>query len=175
MRAREGDVVSIIGSSGSGKSTFLRCINLLELPDRGYLLVHGEEVRFGDGATGVRPLNGRNVAGRYRFGVGRAGAADRRKVQRIRTRLAMVFQSFNLWPHRTVLGNVIEAPVHVLKEPRKRAIERAGAILNRVGLFDKRDVYPGLPVGGPAAARGDRPGARHASGCDPLRRAYLGA
>jgi len=148
MRAREGDVVSIIGSSGSGKSTFLRCINLLELPDRGYLLVHGEEVRFGDGATGVRPLNGRNVAGRYRFGVGRAGAADRRKVQRIRTRLAMVFQSFNLWPHRTVLGNVIEAPVHVLKEPRKRAIERAEAILNRVGLFDKRDVYPAFLSGG---------------------------
>jgi polar amino acid transport system ATP-binding protein len=129
MRACKGDVVSIIGSSGSGKSTFLRCLNLLETPERGYLVVHGEEVRFGDGARGRRP-------------------ADGKQAQRIRTRLSMVFQSFNLWPHRTVLGNVIEAPVHVLKEPKREAIERAEAILQRVGLFEKRDVYPAFLSGG---------------------------
>ena len=129
LTAREGDVVSIIGSSGSGKSTFLRCINLLEVPERGRIAVRGEEIRL-------------NAA------PGRAARPDRRQVQRIRTRLAMVFQSFNLWPHRTVLGNVIEAPVHVLKEPKREAIARAEEILHRVGLFDKRDVYPAYLSGG---------------------------
>lgn len=143
MRARQGDVVSIIGSSGSGKSTFLRCINLLEIPDRGHIVVHGEEIRFGDGANGARSPGARNVSGRHRF-----SSNDARKVQRIRTRLSMVFQSFNLWPHRTVLGNVIEAPVHVLKEPKKEAVERAEAILKRVGLYEKRDVYPAFLSGG---------------------------
>ncbi len=129
LQAAEGDVVSIIGSSGSGKSTFLRCINLLEVPERGRISVRGEEIRL-------------NAAS------GRAARPDRRQVERIRTRLAMVFQSFNLWPHRTVLGNVIEAPVHVLKEPKAEAIERAEAILHRVGLYDKRDVYPAYLSGG---------------------------
>ena len=125
MRARKGDVVAVIGSSGSGKSTFLRCINLLEVPDFGTISINGEEIRFGN----RRSLN-------------------RRQVERIRTRLSMVFQSFNLWPHRTVLGNVIEAPVHVLKERRADAIERAEAILQKVGLYDKRDVYPAYLSGG---------------------------
>jgi octopine/nopaline transport system ATP-binding protein len=125
MRARQGDVVAVIGSSGSGKSTFLRCINLLEVPDRGTISINGEEVRFGN----RRSLN-------------------RRQVERIRTRLSMVFQSFNLWPHRTVLGNVIEAPVHVLREKRSEAIERAEAILQKVGLYDKRDVFPAYLSGG---------------------------
>jgi polar amino acid transport system ATP-binding protein len=129
MRARKGDVVSIIGSSGSGKSTFLRCINLLEVPDRGSIAINGEEIRFG---------------GRGRGG----GGIDGRQAQRVRTRLSMVFQSFNLWPHRTVLGNVTEAPVHVLKEPKREAVERAEAILRRVGLFEKRDVYPAYLSGG---------------------------
>jgi polar amino acid transport system ATP-binding protein len=128
LRAGEGDVVSIIGSSGSGKSTFLRCINLLEIPDRGRIVVRGEEIRLANG-SGARGVN-------------------RRQVERMRTRLAMVFQSFNLWPHRTVLGNVIEAPVHVLKEPKREAIERAEKILERVGLYDKRDVYPAFLSGG---------------------------
>jgi len=123
--AWEGDVVAVIGSSGSGKSTLLRCINLLEVPDRGRIVVRGEAVRL-DAARRI----------------------DRRQVERIRTRLSMVFQSFNLWPHRTVLGNVIEAPVHVLKEPRREAIERAEAILQRVGLYDKKDVYPAFLSGG---------------------------
>ena len=81
-------------------------------------------------------------------GGARGRAVDGRQAQRIRTRLSMVFQSFNLWPHRTVLGNVIEAPVHVLKEPRAEAIERAEAILQRVGLYEKRDIYPAFLSGG---------------------------
>jgi polar amino acid transport system ATP-binding protein len=129
MRASEGDIVSVIGSSGSGKSTFLRCINLLEIPDRGRIVVRGEEVVLDSRRGGARRL-------------------DHRQVDRIRTRLSMVFQSFNLWPHRTVMGNVIEAPVHVLGERRAEAIERAGAILERVGLYDKRDVYPAFLSGG---------------------------
>lgn len=129
MRAHEGDVISVIGSSGSGKSTFLRCINLLEIPDRGRIAVRGEEIR-------IVPRRGR------------AALPDRRQVERIRTRLSMVFQSFNLWPHRTVLGNVIEAPVHVLKEPKAEAIARAEEILQRVGLYEKRDVYPAFLSGG---------------------------
>ena len=129
LRARKGDVVSIIGSSGSGKSTFLRCLNLLEVPDRGTVAINGEAIRFGAGAN-------------------RGSLRDSRQVQKIRTRLAMVFQSFNLWPHRTVLGNVIEAPVHVLKEPRAEAAARAEEILRRVGLFEKRDVYPAFLSGG---------------------------
>ena len=129
LSALKGDVISIIGSSGSGKSTFLRCLNLLEMPDRGTIAIEGEAVHFGNRR-------------------GRKAGRDTRQVQRIRSRLAMVFQSFNLWPHRTVLGNVIEAPVHVLKEPRAEAIERAEEILKRVGLFEKRDVYPAFLSGG---------------------------
>lgn len=128
LHAREGDVISIIGSSGSGKSTFLRCINLLEAPDSGRIAIRGEEIRLTPGRGGH--------------------TAERRQVERLRTRLSMVFQNFNLWPHRTVLGNVIEAPVHVLKEPRAEAVERAEAILHRVGLYDKRDVYPAFLSGG---------------------------
>ncbi len=130
MDAREGDVVSIIGASGSGKSTFLRCINLLELPSQGRIVVSGEEVRF-------KPK-----------GAGNLVPADMRQVERIRTRLGMVFQSFNLWAHMTVLQNVMEAPVHVLKTPKAEARDRAEQILNRVGLWEKRDVYPAFLSGG---------------------------
>lgn len=118
LTAREGDVVSIIGASGSGKSTFLRCINLLELPSRGEIVVSGEPIKFKPGRDGnMMP-------------------ADTRQVERMRTQLSMVFQSFNLWQHLTVLGNVIEAPVHVLKVPRAEAVERAEKLLHRVGLYE---------------------------------------
>jgi polar amino acid transport system ATP-binding protein len=130
MTAYEGDVVSIIGASGSGKSTFLRCINLLELPSHGRITVSGEEVRF-------KPK-----------GKGNLVPADMRQVERIRTRLGMVFQSFNLWAHMTVLQNVVEAPVHVLKTPKAEARDRAEQILNRVGLWEKRDEYPAFLSGG---------------------------
>src|ERR671918_471844 len=93
MTAREGDVVSMIGASGSGKSTFLRCINFLEMPTQGRIQVTGEEVKL------KRTKDGHSMP------------ADPRQIERIRTQLGMVFQNFNLWQHMTVLENVIEAPV----------------------------------------------------------------
>lgn len=128
--AKRGDVISLIGSSGSGKSTFLRCINLLETPDKGRIVVGGEELR-------LKPSR-----------KGGLEAADRKQLERLRTGLGMVFQSFNLWAHRTVLENVIEAPVHVLKVPRREAIEKAEGLLAKVGLYDKRDAYPAFLSGG---------------------------
>jgi ABC-type histidine transport system ATPase subunit len=123
LAARDGEVISILGSSGSGKSTFLRCINLLETPDAGEVRVSGELIRMKPGRHGRRP-------------------ADRRQVERLRAQLAMVFQSFNLWAHMTVLQNLIEAPVHVLGVPKAEAIERAKALLAKVGMADKADNYP---------------------------------
>ena len=131
MTARQGDVISMIGASGSGKSTFLRCINLLELPSAGSIIVKGEEVRFKHKKSG-----------------GNMVPADMRQVERIRRKLGMVFQNFNLWEHMTVLQNVIEAPVQVLKVPKAEALEGAEQILNRVGLWDKKDVYPAFLSGG---------------------------
>ena len=130
LTANTGDVVAIIGGSGSGKSTMLRCINMLELPTRGAISIKGETIAMqSDGRGGLKPTNARQL-------------------QRIRTRLAMVFQSFNLWQHMTVLGNIIEAPVHVMGVPRDEAIARAEKLLDRVGLSDKRDVYPAFLSGG---------------------------
>ena len=120
LTAHKGDVVSIIGSSGSGKSTFLRCINLLETPTSGDVYVHGELIRMKDDKSGERV------------------PADAKQVARIRSRLAMVFQSFNLWSHMTVLQNIIEVPVHVLKVPKQEAIAKAEALLHRVGLYERR-------------------------------------
>ncbi|MCA8908789.1 MAG: ABC transporter ATP-binding protein [Rhodospirillaceae bacterium] len=128
--AHEGDVISLIGSSGSGKSTFLRCINLLETPDRGRVVVTGEEIRM------------------RRLANGNAVPADARQVDRIRARLGMVFQGFNLWSHMTVLENVIEAPVHVLKQPRGEAIEFARELLAKVGIAEKEGHYPSHLSGG---------------------------
>ncbi len=124
LAGAEGDVISIIGASGSGKSTLLRCINMLETPDRGEIHVGGEHIVLGPGRNG------------------RAAPPDRRQVDRMRTHLGMVFQSFNLWTHMTVLENVIEAPVHVQKRPRAECIEEAMALLDKVGIADKRDHYP---------------------------------
>ena len=130
LEAREGDVVSMIGASGSGKSTFLRCINFLEMPTAGSIEVTGEQVKLAPNKDGnLHP-------------------SDRRQLERIRTRLGMVFQSFNLWQHMTVLQNVIEAPVHVLRIPKAEAIERAERLLHKVGLYEKRDVYPAFLSGG---------------------------
>jgi octopine/nopaline transport system ATP-binding protein len=130
LTARQGDVIAIIGGSGSGKSTFLRCLNLLEQPSGGSISIHGEKIDMRAGRDGALIV------------------ADRRQVQRIRARLAMVFQSFNLWQHMTVLQNVIEAPIHVLGVSRREAVERAEGILKRVGLFEKRDSYPAFMSGG---------------------------
>ena len=130
MNAGQGDVISIIGSSGSGKSTFLRCINLLELPSAGDIKIAGEAVKFSPVKDGLMH------------------PSDKKQIQRLRTNLGMVFQSFNLWQHMTVMQNVIEAPVHVLKVPKAEAVERAEAILNKVGLWEKRDQYPAFLSGG---------------------------
>ncbi|MFZ6045323.1 ABC transporter ATP-binding protein [Pseudomonas sp. CR3202] len=130
LDAYEGDVVSILGSSGSGKSTFLRCINLLEVPDAGEIRVAGEQVAF--------------KLGRNQLLV----PADRRQVDRIRPELGMVFQNFGLWSHMTVLQNVIEGPVHVQKRPRAECIDEAEALLEKVGMADKRNHYPAFLSGG---------------------------
>ncbi len=126
LTAHKGDVVAIIGGSGSGKSTFLRCINFLETPSSGQIVVNGEEIAMRPDGS---PVN-------------------RRQIERIRTRLGMVFQAFNLWTHRTLLENVIEVPIHVLKVPRAEAIERAKVLLDRVGLGDKAETFPAFLSGG---------------------------
>jgi ABC-type histidine transport system ATPase subunit len=128
--AHEGDVIAILGSSGSGKSTFLRCINLLETPDDGRVYVRGELIRM------TKSRAGKNVP------------EDSKQVDRIRSRLGMVFQQFNLWSHMTVLQNVVEAPIHVLKVPKDEAIERGRAVLEKVGLADREDYYPSHLSGG---------------------------
>ncbi|WP_313554962.1 ABC transporter ATP-binding protein [Agrobacterium cavarae] len=130
LTAKKGDVISIIGSSGSGKSTFLRCINFLETPDSGRVTVNGEEVAV------TRRRDGKSVPRSWR------------QVERLRTGLGMVFQSFNLWAHLTVLENVIEAPVHVTGVKRAEAVEKAEALLHKVGLYEKKDAYPAFLSGG---------------------------
>jgi ABC-type histidine transport system ATPase subunit len=129
LTAHDHDVVAILGSSGSGKSTFLRCMNMLETPDSGQIWIEGELVRM------VR-RNGLSVP------------ADRRQVERIRRRVAMVCQQFSLWAHMSVLQNVTLAPMHVLKLDRKSATERAEAMLAKVGVADKRHDYPSHLSGG---------------------------
>ncbi len=130
LAAREGDVISLIGSSGSGKSTFLRCINLLEKPTSGNIYV-GEEL--------VRLKKNRR---------GEIVPEDRKQVDRIRTKLGMVFQHFNLWAHMTVLENVIEAPVHVLKRSKKESKSYAMSLLEKVGIADRSHYFPSQLSGG---------------------------
>lgn len=130
LTAHDGDVISILGSSGSGKSTFLRCINLLENPHEGRIIVAGEELR-------LKPAkNGELVA------------ADTRQINRIRSQLGFVFQNFNLWPHMSILDNIIEAPRRVLGQSKAEAIETAEALLAKVGIADKRHAYPNQLSGG---------------------------
>lgn len=116
LAARSGDVISIIGSSGSGKSTFLRCINLLERPHSGRIRVAGEELALVPAKDGM------------------LRAASDRQLQTMRCKLAMVFQHFNLWSHLTVLENIMEAPVHVLGISKAEAEARAHKYLAKVGL-----------------------------------------
>lgn len=124
LTADKGEVISVLGSSGSGKSTLLRCMNLLEIPDSGIVRVAGEEVLMKTNRKGQN------------------SPADMKQVERIRSKLAMVFQQFNLWAHMTILDNVMEAPVHVLKQNRAEVRERAIQYLNKVGIGDKLDAYP---------------------------------
>jgi ABC-type histidine transport system ATPase subunit len=130
LSAQSGDVISMIGSSGSGKSTFLRCMNLLERPNEGSIVLQGEALKLKRDKTGE------------------LRAADLKQLQRFRTRLAMVFQHFNLWAHLTVLENIIEAPIRVLGLSREAAQTRARLYLAKVGLSDMENRYPVALSGG---------------------------
>ncbi|MCL4159368.1 UNVERIFIED_CONTAM: hypothetical protein GTU68_025802, partial [Idotea baltica] len=119
LDAHPGDVISLIGSSGSGKSTFLRCINLLEVPESGDISLSGDSIR-----------------------------SDPQQVQQLRSRIGMVFQQFNLWSHMTILQNVMEAPVRVQGVAKAEAKELALEFLDKVGIANKRDAYPAFLSGG---------------------------
>lgn len=130
FEAREGEVISILGSSGSGKSTLLRCINLLETPTSGKITVSGETIKMATDKNGD------------------AYPTDHKQVQRIRSQLGMVFQSFNLWSHKTILENVIEAPIYVQGRPRAEVVAEAEELLEKVGISARRDYYPNHLSGG---------------------------
>jgi arginine/ornithine transport system ATP-binding protein len=130
LEAKAGDVISIIGSSGSGKSTFLRCINLLEQPNAGNIVLNGEQLKL--------------VSNK----LGGLKAAEPRQLQRMRSRLSMVFQHFNLWSHMSALENVMEAPVHVLGIDKKQAREKAEHYLDKVGVAHRMDAWPAHMSGG---------------------------
>ncbi len=129
LLAREHEVVAILGSSGSGKSTLLRCINLLETPDEGEVAVGGELIRMRSSHRGPRP-------------------ADRAQLTRLRSRIGMVFQQFNLWAHLTALQNVTLAPMQVLRLSRAEAAAEGLAALERVGLAHRAHAYPSELSGG---------------------------
>ena len=141
LEAQEGDVISILGSSGSGKSTMLRCINMLEVPDSGEIRIAGEMFALRKGRHKTEPT-------------------DRRQVDRLREHIGMVFQSFNLWSHMTILENVIEAPVHVQKRNRAECVEEAEALLERVGIADKTKLLSSTSVRRTTATCGHRACAR---------------
>ncbi|PLR83119.1 polar amino acid ABC transporter ATP-binding protein [Bacillus sp. V33-4] len=119
MTVKESDVVCLIGASGSGKSTFLRCLNFLELKDSGNIIIEGERIE-----------------------------ADTHNLNHVRERVGMVFQHFYLFPHKTVIENIIEAPIHVKKVAKEQARKEARELLKKVGLSDKENVYPGKLSGG---------------------------
>jgi ABC-type histidine transport system ATPase subunit len=130
LHAKLGDVVSIIGSSGSGKSTFLRCVNFLEMPDQGRVVLDGEEVI-------IRKDKNNKTLG-----------VDEKQIQRLRSQLGMVFQGFNLWSHMTVLQNLVEGPIQVLKVDKDEAEARAMDYLGKVGIADKANSYASQLSGG---------------------------
>ena len=126
FQVAKGETVCVLGPSGSGKSTLLRCINWLEPPDAGRIFLNGVEI-----------------------GVNGAGVVmNDRELSRIRTRIGMVFQHFALWPHLTVLQNLMEAPVQVQRRPKAEVRDEALALLAKVGLSDKRDAFPAKLSGG---------------------------
>ncbi|WP_158782839.1 amino acid ABC transporter ATP-binding protein [Pantoea sp. BAV 3049] len=127
LEVMPGEVVAIIGASGSGKSTFLRCLNVMEMPQSCFM-------DFGDFC--------------FDFREGARAQPDAVQLQQLRTQIGMVFQSYHLWPHMTVLENVIEAPMRVKKMSRKVAIAEADELLTRVGMLAKRDSYPAKLSGG---------------------------
>lgn len=125
LTADTGNVIGILGSSGAGKSTLLRCVNLLEMPDQGSIQLSNEIINIDS-----------------------AHIPNKKQITRLRTRIGMVFQQFNLWAHLTIIENIILAPMHVLKLDKKAAIDRAEALLTKVGIMEKRDHYPRQLSGG---------------------------
>jgi ABC-type histidine transport system ATPase subunit len=130
LEARPHDVISILGASGSGKSTFLRCCNFLEVPTSGTIFLDGTAILLrNEGQVNAAPR-------------------DPRQVEALRRRVGMVFQQFNLWSHRTALANVMEGPLQVLGMPMAAARDKAAALLERVGLSDRMEMYPSGLSGG---------------------------
>jgi len=125
--ANKGDVVALMGSSGSGKSTLLRCINLLTIPDDGIIQIDHQVLRFNENEK--TELSNKQVA-------------------ELRKKIGMVFQQFNLWTHMSVLENLIEAPIHVLRQNKQATIAEARVLLEKVGLADKLNRYPSQLSGG---------------------------
>ncbi|MGB0848558.1 MAG: ABC transporter ATP-binding protein [Thiolinea sp.] len=130
LQANKGDVISLIGSSGSGKSTFLRCINLLEMPEEGEIALSGETIRLQRSKSGLRT------------------ASNPRQIQKLRTHVSMVFQQFNLWSHLSILDNVTEAPLRVQGLSKAEAHDIGMEYLNKVGIADKAETYPAFLSGG---------------------------
>lgn len=131
LTAHDGDVISILGSSGSGKSTLLRCINLLENPNNGQIILGSDPLKL---VTNKK--------------TGELKAADSKQLDALRAKVGFVFQSFNLWPHKTILQNIIEGPTQVLKISKAEATKEAEKLLAKVGLADKKDAYPDNLSGG---------------------------
>lgn len=129
LTAYDGDVISILGSSGSGKSTLLRCVNLLEAPTKGKIFLGNEELLLKPSKSGLI-------------------AKNPRQLEQLRAKVGFVFQSFNLWPHKSIINNIIEGPTQVLKKSKDEAIAEAEALLAKVGLLDKKDAYPDNLSGG---------------------------
>ncbi|MES1024760.1 amino acid ABC transporter ATP-binding protein [Gloeocapsa sp. BRSZ] len=129
LRILPGETICLLGPSGSGKSTLLRCINWLETPNSGEIFIHGTQM-------------GRKMSR------GKDSLMTETELARMRSRVSMVFQHFNLWPHMTVLENITEAPIHVQKRPKAEAIAQAEQLLIKVGLLDKKHTYPARLSGG---------------------------
>jgi len=130
VTAEKGDVISMIGSSGSGKSTFLRCLKLLEQPNAGRIILDGDELQLVPDKDGTLKVS------------------SPAQLQRLRSEVAMVFQHFNLWAHMTALQNVTEAPIHALKLSKAEAMERAERYLQKVGVYHRKDAFPAHLSGG---------------------------
>ena len=128
MKIEEGEVLVLIGPSGSGKSTFLRCLNYLESINKGEITIYNDVLKGGSG-TVVRKHN-------------------ETAAKKIRQNVGMVFQQFNLWPHKTVLENVIETPVQIKKVKKEDAIKKAEELLRKVGMYERKDYYPSQLSGG---------------------------
>jgi polar amino acid transport system ATP-binding protein len=129
LEVAKGQVLVMVGPSGSGKSTFLRCINHLETVNAGRLYVDGDLIGYRERATKLHEMSPRDAAKQRRD-------------------IGMVFQHFNLFPHRTALANIIEAPIHVKGVKKNEAVERARDLLNQVGMSEKADAYPAQLSGG---------------------------